>query len=89
MYFGGLGFYSYRFIPATPSAVDIVCNAPIPHSGALTSILGESAAAIERETVRGPACTRERLDPVAIDPVLTDGEMLARLYTDEEKLVSN
>jgi hypothetical protein len=30
LYFGGLGFYSCRFIPATPSALDIVRNAPIP-----------------------------------------------------------
>jgi hypothetical protein len=30
LYFEGLGFYSCRFIPATPSALDIVRNAPIP-----------------------------------------------------------
>jgi len=30
LYFGGLGFYSCRFIPATPPALDIVRNAPIP-----------------------------------------------------------
>jgi len=30
LYFGGLGFYSCRFIPATPSALDIVRNTPIP-----------------------------------------------------------
>lgn len=30
LYFGGLGFYSCRFIPATPSALAIVRNAPIP-----------------------------------------------------------
>jgi hypothetical protein len=30
LYFGGLGFCSCRFIPATPSALDIVRNAPTP-----------------------------------------------------------
>jgi hypothetical protein len=30
LYFGGLGFYSCRFIPATPSALEIVRNAPVP-----------------------------------------------------------
>ena len=30
LYFGGLGFYSCRFIPATPSALDIVRNSPMP-----------------------------------------------------------
>jgi hypothetical protein len=30
LYFGGLGFYSCRFIPATRSALDIVRNSPIP-----------------------------------------------------------
>lgn len=30
LYFGGLGFYSCRFIPATPSALYIVRNFPIP-----------------------------------------------------------
>jgi hypothetical protein len=30
LYFGGLGFYSCRFVPATPSALDIVRNTPIP-----------------------------------------------------------
>ncbi len=30
LYFGGLGFYSCRFIPATPSALDIVRNVPMP-----------------------------------------------------------
>ena len=30
LYFGGLDFYSCRFIPATRSALDIVRNAPIP-----------------------------------------------------------
>ena len=29
LYFGGVGFYSCRFIPAAPSALDIVRNAPI------------------------------------------------------------
>lgn len=30
LFFGNLIFYSCRFIPATPSAIDIVRNAPIP-----------------------------------------------------------
>ncbi len=30
LYFGGVGFYSCRFIPATPSALDIVRKAPVP-----------------------------------------------------------
>jgi hypothetical protein len=30
LYFGGLGFYSCRFIPATRSALNIVRNSPIP-----------------------------------------------------------
>ena len=30
LYFGGVGFYSCRFIPAAPSALDIVRNARIP-----------------------------------------------------------
>jgi len=29
LYFGGLGFYSCRFIPATTSALEIVRNAPV------------------------------------------------------------
>ncbi len=30
LFFGGLGFYSCRFIPATPSALEIVRNTPVP-----------------------------------------------------------
>ena len=30
LFFGGLGFYSCRFIPATPSGLEIVRNAPVP-----------------------------------------------------------
>jgi hypothetical protein len=30
LYFGGVGFYSCRFIPATPSALEIVRKAPVP-----------------------------------------------------------
>ena len=30
LFFGGSGFYSCRFIPATPSAIDIVRGAPVP-----------------------------------------------------------
>ncbi len=30
LYFGGVGFYSCRFIPATPSALEMVRSAPVP-----------------------------------------------------------
>ena len=30
LYFGGVGFYSCRFIPVTPSALDIVRSTPVP-----------------------------------------------------------